>query len=517
MDRIDASRMLDSLRANGFAGRYKVERLLGSGKSAAVFAAQDADGAAVALKVYEPGLIARFGAEVQQERLKRELSLQGHSCPTLVSILDGGSAELDGRDVSYLAMGMVDGHDVRDLISLGNRPDDATIRRALGDLWEAADFLLTRDLCHRDIKVDNARVRESDGRFVLLDLGVLKPVADSELTDHARRPFLGTLRYAPPELLHRKEANTREGWEAVCVYQLGTVLYELIHGTTLFAEFPGDPYADLVVAVDNERPRVSRSDVGQDLVQLTRNCLAKNPAERMRLAPWTTLKAVAAGAAGTSGRGSYAEYVRLRDEAQARHVAEVEVPAAELDRRRAAVAVRAKGATGWVAKVFKDLQLGAEPKHTIERSTRPDGALMCLVSLVAPPDLKMGRALPLELEARIVVGEESFSLAGRGRYGRGLRMGSPTARTKRAILAAASARHPFVEIAECSLDEESVTSAVREWAGAMLVAYTAFTEAEFEKEYAHAQAIRLHQDYEATRSLDGGTYQFSLDGKPVKE
>ena len=100
---------------------------------------------------------------------------------------------------------------------------------------------------------------------------MLRPLAGSETTDTpTHRHFVGTLRYAPPELLLRRErSEDAEAWRAIDIYQIGTVLYELIQGARLFGHVPEDPYAEVVVAVLQERPSLVRSDVGDDVSSQT--------------------------------------------------------------------------------------------------------------------------------------------------------------------------------------------------------------------------------------------------------
>ncbi|MBX3208511.1 MAG: serine/threonine protein kinase [Labilithrix sp.] len=276
MNRHRAERILDRIQAvNGVDG-YTPSETLGVGGSAAVFKAHAMDGSLCALKIYD----SEFTDQV--ERLDRELSLKGHDCPHLVRIYGGGSVVLDGETFTYLAMEYVDGVDLSERISSAHRFDDPAIRRILGQLHAAADYLLKRGLCHRDIKPANIRLRP-DGAAVLLDLGVIRPVSGSDVTDDERgRRFIATRRYTPPELQHRTHKENAEAWEAITVYQIGAVLYELIHGVRLFAHVADHPPADLVVAVDSFVPPVMRSDVGDDLTSLTRRCLVKDARARVQ-------------------------------------------------------------------------------------------------------------------------------------------------------------------------------------------------------------------------------------------
>jgi tRNA A-37 threonylcarbamoyl transferase component Bud32 len=268
--------------------------ILGSGRSAVVFKAVDLDGATIAVKIYDAQRLVRFGQDIQRERIDRELSLRGHSCSNLVQIHDGGILSVGEQQFPFVSLEYIDGRDLRERVNSG-RISDADIRSCLRCLFRAADFLDERGLCHRDIKVDNCRLRTS-GELVLLDLGVLRPIEASDLTDDVDDPktkwFLGTLRYAPPELLLRKEGPDANSWRAISIYQIGAVLYELIHGVQLFPHIR-EPYAELVLSVLHTTPTVMRQDVGQDLLTLTRNCLVKDPNERIQLVSWSSLLEVA--------------------------------------------------------------------------------------------------------------------------------------------------------------------------------------------------------------------------------
>jgi len=127
---------------------------------------------------------------------------------------------------------------------------------------------------------------QNDQRAVLLDLGVLKPIAGSDITDGEQTVLRWNPAICPPELLHRREQDDLAGWQAVSAYQIGTILYELIQGQLLFHHVPSEPYADVITAVDYHEPQLVRSDVGDDLLDLTRRCLIKDPQQRCRLAPW---------------------------------------------------------------------------------------------------------------------------------------------------------------------------------------------------------------------------------------
>src|SRR4051812_10281623 len=88
MDRVRATRMTTDLLGRSVGG-WHIREFLGFGKSALVLTATRR-GVTGALKIFDPEIIERFGADVQRERLHRELVLRDKSHPNLIRILDGG-------------------------------------------------------------------------------------------------------------------------------------------------------------------------------------------------------------------------------------------------------------------------------------------------------------------------------------------------------------------------------------------------------------------------------------------
>jgi len=64
-------------------------------------------------------------------------------------------------------------------------------------------------------------------------------------------------------------------------YQLGAVLLRLDSRATLFFESHSEPYAQLVLAVRDERPAIVAPGIDEDLVLLSLTCLAKQPEVRL--------------------------------------------------------------------------------------------------------------------------------------------------------------------------------------------------------------------------------------------
>jgi hypothetical protein len=380
MDDGKAKRLLEWLRTHPTAG-YQCTELAGVGGSAAVFKATEVkSGKPVAFKVYDTD------AGEAAERVDRELGLKGHDCPNLVQIYAGGPEEIDGEARVFLAMEYVEGRDLRALIQPDDRLPDPRIRQLLEQLHRAAAYLLERGVCHRDIKPENIRIRPN-GELVLLDLGVLKPVDGSSLTDIGDdRPFIASKRYAPPELQHRREQPNPTGWEAVTVYQIGAVLYELIHGAKLFGHLPDHPPADIISAVDYFDPPVQRSDIGADIVSLARRCLVKQPAERLELATMKMIQKVATSAPPTLAPASGLDGMLHR--AATRHELEIRLPTDALKAQQTR-AVDLKKRTEKI--IAEELHFSA---YGLKVTVKDDGNTM-VVAL--PPQLENGFAVEVRI------------------------------------------------------------------------------------------------------------------------
>lgn len=278
-----AARMAKELTGKAVGG-WKVDSLIGAGKSALVLRAEK-ERQLGALKVFDPDLVEHFGENVQLRRIERERSLIGKHHPNLVKILDGGKC----NDTKYLfiVMELIEEKDLSEVLAAVPREK---IRSLIAQLALAARYLEKQELAHRDIKPSNIAVSDDFEHLTLLDLGVLRPFGEVGLTDMKGQPFVGTLQYASPEYLFRKEEQTPEGFRALTFYQIGAVLHDLIKKSTIFEEYR-EPYARLVEAVKYNPPEFNVPGADSDLVALAVSCLVKDPALRLNLVSWDSFAA----------------------------------------------------------------------------------------------------------------------------------------------------------------------------------------------------------------------------------
>jgi serine/threonine protein kinase len=172
--------------------------VLGTGGTAPVFEIDSPHGLR-ALKIYDAKFSEGEKGQIEQRRIEQQLTLKGHDCPFLVQIYDGGKFE----DRLFLLMSRAPGSELEKRLTDVPR---GKIRQIVGQVAQAAIFLRSKRLCHRDIKAANIFISDDFDHSTLLDISVIRNVSDpiGVGTDHeGQLPVLATARYSPPEYLFR--------------------------------------------------------------------------------------------------------------------------------------------------------------------------------------------------------------------------------------------------------------------------------------------------------------------------
>ncbi len=253
-----------------FAGRYRLERKLGSGGMADVWLGEDQElGRKVAVKI----LHERYANDEQfVERFRREATHAASlSHPNIVSIFDRGEA----GGSYFIVMEYVEGRTLKELIvSRGSCPVPVAItyvRQVLAGLRYAH----RAGIVHRDIKPHNVIV-DSEGRVKVMDFGIAR-AGTSEMTEVGS--IIGTAQYLSPE-----QARGAPVDESSDLYSTGILLYELLTGAVPFnGETPVEVAMKHLSQVP-EPPSRLRPEIPHDLDLVVIRALAKEPAERYRSA-----------------------------------------------------------------------------------------------------------------------------------------------------------------------------------------------------------------------------------------
>jgi serine/threonine-protein kinase len=269
------------------AGKYIVDRLIGSGGMGVVVAARHLQlGERVALKFLlsstDESFAARFLREAQLAvRIKSE-----HVARVLdVATLDDGAP--------YMVMELLEGSDLDRLLRDEGPPPLAVAMDYVLQACEAVAEAHSLGIVHRDLKPANLFLtRRPDGSPLVkvLDFGISKQLAefrgplDRSLT--RADDVLGSPQYMAPEQV-RDPRNV----DARCdVFSLGSILYKLLTGKPAF---DGGNAATVLALVLSEPPiplREHRPEIPPALEALVLRCLEKDPAARV-----PTVEALARG------------------------------------------------------------------------------------------------------------------------------------------------------------------------------------------------------------------------------
>ncbi|MBA2294419.1 MAG: Stk1 family PASTA domain-containing Ser/Thr kinase [Actinobacteria bacterium] len=261
---------IDEKHGTVFAGRYRLERKLGSGGMADVWLAEDQElGRNVAIKM----LHERYAGDTQfVERFRREAThAAGLSHPNVVSIFDRGMAE----GSYYIVMEYVEGRTLKELIvTRGPCPVPVAISY-VRQVLAALRYAHRNGIVHRDIKPHNVLV-DHEGRVKVADFGIAR-AGSSQMTEAGS--IIGTAQYLSPE-----QARGAPVDESSDLYSTGILLYELLTGEL---PFTGETPVEIAMKHLSQvppAPSTIRSEVPRDLDLVVLRALAKEPADRYRSA-----------------------------------------------------------------------------------------------------------------------------------------------------------------------------------------------------------------------------------------
>ncbi|WP_051085901.1 protein kinase domain-containing protein [Actinomycetospora chiangmaiensis] len=251
-------------------GRYRLERLIGSGGMGDVYEAFDSErDRVVALKLL-PELFS--GNEEFLARFRRESRVAARlRDPHIIPIHDFG--EIDGR--LFIDMRLVDdGATIADLLrDEGALPPERAVR-IIGQVAEALDAAHDDGLIHRDIKPTNVLVAGRDFVYVV-DFGIAHAIGHTASGLTMSGSTVGTLDYMAPERFSTRVFDRRTD-----VYSLACLFHQCLTART---PFPGTDLPSLMYAHLNLDPPVpSETDpaIPTKLDAVIARGMAKDPDDR---------------------------------------------------------------------------------------------------------------------------------------------------------------------------------------------------------------------------------------------
>jgi Tol biopolymer transport system component len=265
------------LNAGVKLGPFEILSPLGAGGMGEVYRAKDPRlGREVALKVLPESFSEDADRLRRFEQEARAASSLNH--PNIVTIHEIGSA----GGTTYLAMELVDGASLRELLAAGPIPPKRMLDVAV-QIAEALAKAHGAGIVHRDLKPENVMVSR-DGYVKLLDFGLAKLVAapsdvSAALTaapQHTQAgSVMGTVGYMSPEQASGRPVDFRSDQ-----FSLGSILYEMATSKRAFQRPTGAQTMAAIIQDEPESVAQVSPKTAPPFRWIVERCLAKDPEER---------------------------------------------------------------------------------------------------------------------------------------------------------------------------------------------------------------------------------------------
>jgi serine/threonine protein kinase len=252
-------------------GKYPVVGAAGRGNMGMVYVGYDPfHNRDVAIKVCKlsPGM------EEENARVARKMFFnEAHAAgvldhPNITRVLDAG--EENGEP--YLVMEYVDGATTLETHCKSERLLAVeTVARAIFECAKALDYAHRRGVIHRDIKPSNLMLNE-EGAVKIGDFGVAQ--LPSEESTYVLG-IMGSPLYMSPEQLQDMELSGRTD-----LYSLGVVMYELLAGQPPYSAGNFSTLVRMIVGEDPPPLEILRSDLPENVTEIVRRAMEKNPQDR---------------------------------------------------------------------------------------------------------------------------------------------------------------------------------------------------------------------------------------------
>jgi serine/threonine-protein kinase len=220
----------------------------------------------------DPQRRARFEAEA------RAVAALSH--PNILALYDYGT---DGA-VTYVVLELLEGATLRDRLAKGPLPwrEAVACGAAIAEGLAAAH---AKGIIHRDLKPENLFLT-TDGRVKILDFGLAR-ISPSPDPQSDTGPYiaaatdagtvLGTAGYMAPEQVRGQTADARSD-----LFSFGCVLYEMVTGRRAFQRETSAETMTAILHDEPPNPTVTAHPVPAELARVIRQCLAKDPHQRLQ-------------------------------------------------------------------------------------------------------------------------------------------------------------------------------------------------------------------------------------------
>ena len=204
-----------------YIGDYKITRRLGSGGSAVVYLAEDADGTELALKLLRSSAI---DSDYRQRFESESYILSNLDHPNIAKLVDSG---LTDDRIPFVVMEYIDGVP----IDAWCREQDLSVDETIGlfhKVCEAVHYAHQNLMVHRDIKPEHVLITKT-GQIKLIDFGIAKLLDPLQAGFQVLHTQTG-MRVMTPEFASPEQVRGQQVTTASDIYSLGVLLYLLLTG-----------------------------------------------------------------------------------------------------------------------------------------------------------------------------------------------------------------------------------------------------------------------------------------------
>ncbi len=260
-----------------FAGKYRVESILGSGGMGTVLRANQTElDRRVAIKVMHAELLT-IGDSAKRFSLEARATAALRSKHT-VRILD---IDRLPSGVPFIVMELLDGRDLATLVSDdGPIPFDTALTYML-QACDAIEEAHENGIVHRDIKPNNVFLTK-EGIVKVVDFGLAKalhaPSSGADSVNTKTNMLIGSPHYMPPEQIR----SSKDVDERADVWALGATLYHLLTGLPPFLAPSLQLLCARIATEEHERASTRMEDVPPAIDAVIARCLEKEPSARYR-------------------------------------------------------------------------------------------------------------------------------------------------------------------------------------------------------------------------------------------
>lgn len=278
--------MLSGIRA-ALAGRYVLEREVGRGSTAAVYAARDIKhGRRVAVKVVASDVASTLGTQRFLQEIRTTARLNH---PHILPLFDSG----EGEGFIYYTMPLVEGESLRQRMERQGAMALELVMPLITQVAGALTHAHSLGIIHRDLKPENILVAEQEHVWVA-DFGLaraLASAADHRLTGRAMA--VGSPLYMSPEqAAGESDVDARSD-----IYSLGCIAFELLCGSPPFTARSVSALLARHLSEPAPSARARRGDVPAAVDAALTRAMAKDRLQRFA----TARDFAAAMKAGTDG------------------------------------------------------------------------------------------------------------------------------------------------------------------------------------------------------------------------